>query len=437
MPGLGKGNFIFYKYLGLDEIIADKLEIDDERFINALKEHEKNNYDKALKIYEDILISNENISMSQEYPVLVANNIAVAKAQKKLFDEAEYILKLLLNEKTSRKEIIYFNLSKIYQLKNKKKLFLEYKKMSYEQDESMYRIREKYKNKLEEINKENKEIIFINMEKILSQNYFLDHCHLLPKGQRILAEEILKNIKNKNFIGKYKAIIENSMYNPELYRGNYRKFHYYFKTFADLNKDEISELFEEIFSQQEHDIKTKKLINLYHQNYLIELAIKFYAKHPIYEVLEDLKINTPKVPSDIGRFPEYFLVRTIIPYVEQIEKNKTYKSYFSHEIFRSSEELKKILPEDAKEYIDDYPNELNRKKGQDRFNRIIEKCREMLLNHLKQGSQINERKKATIFWYFRETLRFGSHSRISMMYDRITLEHLGEALMVAFLIEKK
>ena len=51
------------------------------------------------------------------------------------------------------------------------------------------------KIKLEEINKENKEIIFINMEKILSQNYFLDHCHLLPKGQRILAEEILKNIK--------------------------------------------------------------------------------------------------------------------------------------------------------------------------------------------------------------------------------------------------
>ena len=59
-------------------------------------------------------------------------------------------------------------------------------------------------------------------------------------------------------------------------------------------------------SQQEHDIKQKKLINLYHQNYLIELAIKFYAKHPIYEVLEDLKINTPKVPSDIGRFLNIF-----------------------------------------------------------------------------------------------------------------------------------
>ena len=66
----------------------------------------KNNYDKALKIYEDILISNENISMSQEYPVLVAN-IAVAKAQK-TFDEAEYILKLLLNEKTSMKRNYLF-----------------------------------------------------------------------------------------------------------------------------------------------------------------------------------------------------------------------------------------------------------------------------------------------------------------------------------------
>ena len=165
--------------------------------------------------------------------------------------------------------------------------------------------------------------------------------------------------------------------------------------------------------------------------------MKFYTRHPIYEVLEDLKINTPKVSSDIGRFPEYFLIRTIIPYLVELERIKNYKSFFCHEIFRSSDDLKKILPEEIKDSIDGYPHELNKKKDPERFNRIIKKCKDMLLNHLKQGSQIYERKKATIFWYFRETLRFGSHSRLTMMYDRVSLEYIGEALVVAFLIEKK
>ena len=71
-----------------------------------------------------------------------------------------------------------------------------------------------------------------------------------------------------------------------------------------------------------------------------------------------------------------------------------------------------------------------------RFNRIIKKSRSLLLGHLEEGSQIFERKKTTIFWYFRETLRFGSHSRISMLYDRVLLEYLAEALIVAFLIDK-
>ena len=44
--------------------------------------------------------------------------------------------------------------------------------------------------------------------------------------------------------------------------------------------------------------------------------------------------------------------------------------------------------------------------------------------------------KTTIAWYFRETLRFGSHSRISMRYERVPLEWMAEALAVASLLDK-
>ena len=69
-----------------------------------------------------------------------------------------------------------------------------------------YRIRQKYKNKLEEIKKENREVDYINMSQMIKQSHFIDHCHPLPEGQKMLADAILK-IKNKDFKGNKKARI--------------------------------------------------------------------------------------------------------------------------------------------------------------------------------------------------------------------------------------
>ena len=70
-----------------------------------------------------------------------------------------------------------------------------------------------------------------------------------------------------------------------------------------------------------------KLNAISHQNSELESAIKYYAKHPIFGSLADLKINPPQIRSDIGRFPEYFLVRVIIPYIVEIENNGILKSF--------------------------------------------------------------------------------------------------------------
>ena len=59
-----------------------------------------------------------------------------------------------------------------------------------------------------------------------------------------------------------------------------------------------------------------------------------------------------------------------------------------------------------------------------------------MLDHLKGGNQIYNRTKTAIFWYVRETLRFGAHSRYSMRYDRLLLEFLAEGIAVTEVLNK-
>jgi hypothetical protein len=124
-------------------------------------------------------------------------------------------------------------------------------------------------------------------------------------------------------------------------------------------------------------------------------------------------------PSDIGRFPENFILRFLIPYVEQHESKPHLISRFNPELglIHSSKKMKSILPENTICYVSDGVPYFSSEYAVERILLTLDKVGELLIAHLEKGNQIFERTKATIFWYVRESLRFGSHSRISMLYD--------------------
>ena len=437
-PGVGKGNFIFYKYVGLEDKLSKNLDIEDKRFIKALKHEENKNYQIALKLYNKILLENCNHTMSQEYSLMIVNNIAVIKVKQKLFKEAEYIFKLLLKEKYCRKEIIYFNLSQLYKLKNNEKQSVKYKVLSYETDASLYRIRKSYKEKIDEIVSEMSNISLIKMKKIVSPSDYLDHCHLTLNGQEKLAKAIIIQLNSMNNKGDKIAKLENTIYNPETFSGNFETFSDYFRVSSRLKKSEIKDkIFEIINEYNSMDLEKQKIIEITSSDYEIDRALKYYIKHPLFEVLLDLKINYPSEPYDIGRFPEFYLTRLIIPYLKQYEIMKKKNCIFKTDILRKSGDLEKILFDFKIKEKDSIEKLSNKKEISKRVNRIIKKSYLILKQHLENGNQVNERKKTTIFWYFRETLRFGSHSRISMLYERVTLEYVAEGLAVAFLLNMK
>ncbi len=439
--GIGKGNFLFYKYLGVDEKIAKQISIDDPRFNEALLLHEQGEFNEASEAYRNILLESGILSSNLEYQNIIVNNYAVCTAEQGYFEEAEYLLNQLIKERGARIEIIRYNLAQISRLKGNEKEFGSRLAEAYEADKSMYRVREPYKIAVDKIAKKFKNVQIVDIQSIVSDDCYVDHCHPLPERQKIIAQKIAEKLKTLSLTGDQPLAIENRLYNPEYSFGNTLDFHSYFKTFAPFSSAVIKNFISEL---KVSTIDNDELIQNWDSIFenipkTINLAFKYYLKHPCFPRIQDAVEAQPFYPSDVGRFPEFFLVRYLIPYLRVVEQTDKLSKVFFLEtgLLRKSEDFLSILPESIIRDIKKDDIIFNHKYESVRLPKIIQKVRAMLANHLKQGNQVNERMKTTIFWYFRETLRFGAHSRISMRYERILLEFMAEALAVAGVLDLK
>ena len=439
LPGLGKGNFLFYKYLGVDDKI-NPLKIEDNRFINAYINHSNKNFKKALEEYKVILNNPLSHNLGREYPLVLLHNYAVAKAEEGEFEEAKELLKLFINENGSRKEIGLYNLAQISKKEGNQRSYKEFLDQSFESDNHLYRVRKPYQRAIEDISSEDKNIYLVDMEKLLVEDDFLDHCHPLPKGQEKMAKKIQELYASIGIEGNTKAKISNDLYNPELASGNFTKFQDYFKTYSKLSNDEINKQFEKYFSLVEKhgsEIESYLLVKEGISD-SIHNAFNYFFKHPLYTSLEDVKHIETFYPSDIGRFPEYFFYRTLIPHLSKIESNQgdLFNSYNLNSVLVHSSESFQVLLNDLGIHTNFY--ELNEEHlDKKRVQKILKKSEELLVDHLNKSNTIFNRLKTTIYWYVREALRFGSHSRYSMRYDRVLLEYIAEALIICEYYNKK
>lgn len=434
--GIGKGNFSFYKYLGINDKIANQISIPDSRFKVALAFQEAGNFLEAATLYKEILLRPHAVAMSQEYSLLVSNNYAVAKAESGSFEEAIYLLQLLLKEAGIRKEIILFNLSQIKKIQgdqqDAKRLMTE----SFESDTSLYRVRNPYIQAIDALVQKYPFVKMLDMYELIPDKYYLDHCHPLPDGQYILADAIEAKFSEVGVKGDSKAEINNILYNPEFANGNKSFFHDYFKTFANFTESKISEQvdsFRKAYNESVHHSSIPEVNNATRE---LRTAFEYYLRHPIFTSFSDILKFPPKYPSDIGRFPEYFIIRHLIPYLAHYESmgNNQGDLSFQNNILRTSSDLLSILPEEIRSLVDKQPPAFDASLEEKRIEQILAKVHKQLLQHLSNGNQIYNRTKSTIFWYVRETLRFGSHSRYSMRYDRVQLEYLAEGLVVSRII---
>jgi hypothetical protein len=436
LPGLAKGNFLFYKYFGIKDKLASKIIIDDPRFISALQYHENEEYHKALKQYKIILEDPIEVKMGQSYPLMVLNNYAVCLADLGKFEEAKELLNLYLTEKFSRKEIGYYNQAMIEKEENNIKKSLENLEYSYESDTYMYRIRKPYQDVLSKIINEEK-VLSIDLEKYIKDFHFQDHCHLLPSGQILLSKVIQNTYAKIGIKGNEKAKIVNDLYNPDLGNGNISRFEKYFKVNSSINVQRLNKQFQRYFNNFQGQSLEEYELNQLNISNSIQDAYFYFLKHPLFNNKEDFnEINFIK--SDIGRFPENFHYRFLASYIKEIEISHTnlIQSYNEGQfLIHCAADFKKIHLEQTG--LNDLTCVVIENFSKSRLEIILESINQKLIAHLACGNTFYNRIKTTIFWYFRESLRFGFHSRHSMNYDRVLLENIAESLLIVEYFNKK
>jgi len=438
LPGVGKGNFVFYRYLGIKDKISNRLSIPDERFREALAFQEAGDLACATEKYRDILLNSGQLSFHYEYPLIVVNNYAVCAAEKGDLDEAESLLMLLLKERSARREIALFNLAEIYRMRGDEEKYRQYLAESYETDSSMYRIRSPYLAVIDRISARfGKVVNVVDLTAFIEDNLYLDHTHPLKEGQERIAGRIIDYLRDRELAGTATAEIRNILYNPELALGNATEFYTYFRAYAPFREEEIVghvNLLRNALAADDSPVKADALLQILPKE--LKTALGYHLTHPCFPSLRFLALFGPRYPSDVGRFPEYFLVRYLVPYLRLYEREPDFAGQFSPEtdILRKSGNLLTILPNEVIPLVSFEDPAFDQSIEILRLPAILTSCRQALLAHLRGGNQVYERMKTTIFWYFRETLRYGSHSRISMRYDRTILEYIAEALSVASIL---
>jgi len=441
-PGLGKGNFIFYKYLDFQEKFSSVLSIPDKQFIDALRMHEEGECTAALEAYKNTLKKPINTFVNAELPLIVVNNYAVCTAEAGNFAEAEQLLQLLLKEKGIRKEIILFNLAHLYRLRGDMANYRKLVEKAYDADSSLYRVKNSYIEVIDRLALDfPHNIKIVDMSTFADYKLFIDHCHLVPEGQGLLTEKIMEYFAEQKITGGRKdAKIRNILYNPELALGNTTEFYKYYKTYAPYSKEEIKRDIDAIrisCSSSDDPADFEKILHTVSRE--MERALGYYLKYPCFPSIQDVLRFAPEYPHDIGRFPEIFLIRHIVPYLRIAEREPSLAGRFSYDtkLLHTTDEFVSILPEEVASLMPKEDPYIDREFESSRLDRIIAKVNKDLLTHLRLGNQIHERLRTTIFWFFRETLRWGAHSRISMRYDRLFLEYCAEALALAGVLDLK
>lgn len=429
-PGLGKGNFIYYKFINIFDIFRSKLEMPNLRLSKAYNHLEESNFQEAGNIYKNIIAHPNMGDADREIINLSLNNYGVIQANLGNYNEAIEIFEILLSEQGNRKEIIYFNLAQIYKMLGNNDKFSEYTFRSYEEDVNLYRVRRPFLNVIDELCENYRDICLVNMHDFINDNSFLDYCHLLPNGQEKLANKIKDILLPKLNGGTYSSQIENILLNPEVGLGNFTPFEKYFKFNSSLSQEEVQASLSML-------IKSKNSSSVELSNINLVDKFDYYLRHPCFTDYKDIQMFPPVNSTDTGRFPEFYIIRYIFPFLRELDNNPSITFCFdkSPGLLRSSNDFTDLLV--FANISIDQKVDIFSSWSEPKLIQLISKCESMLMENQLKGHQIYNRIKTIIYWYVRESLRFGTHSRISMLYDRITLEYIAEGLAVALLINSK
>jgi hypothetical protein len=388
-PSTAKNNSLFYRIIDHD-INLESLPI------GVLPDLEKV---KLISIQDDSQVTHIDLksmllvvkTYERQQIICAINNLAVKKFYEGQSQVAIQILNQLLCDRQTPSEYIYFNLAKIYQAEGSSAKALEYFIKSLDADTFSYRINSTYRETLERVFVHTNNVNIVDLYESVYDNYFLDHCHLLPQGQNLISNLVCDYISNYIEKGGFSPSLQIFPSNPELCEGDLRPF-------------------DEVFG-----IRSKVSIDTYllqGRAHSLDLLVNFFEA-------DLLKCKYPDI------------IESLIFYTLTEQELKTNSEYLNQTMIRERLRVKNLIDQLGL----NVPKIIKPLKSPELIDKWLSQCffnlNREIQEFIDKEISCSYRMRTIMHWYFRESLYFGFNSSYEMLYSRNSIRRWKEVIYIA------
>lgn len=408
-PGSAKGNFLYYRIIGLQENWKEQELSGLYAILNC---DSSQNLETQLSNIKILIASEED--MEKIYCAI--NNYAVALSNFGEHQSAINLLEALCLDHTQRMEIFTFNLALIHRKKGEQQKYEGLIEESLRLDVSSYRVDKVYAEAVAQVFRKSPNLV--DMESNNYSSLILDHCHLNPAGQIQLANQILSVVMNKKVAGTNAANLTLKVLNPEIVNGDGRKWTEFFgveSNFDSLNLGLSDNLPKDSHNADDESFPLSKFPHKIERDYFernMESLIYTYVKFP--EIIASATL--------FNLFSKYSTFKD-----DELSKRTEY------EIQRLESFFCQIGLKPECLILRDF-NAFERKAW---VNKIFYKVCEELEALLLAEPICDLRVRLTMQWYFRESLMFGFESSEDSKFEREKFRRILESLMIAGLLSQE
>ena len=415
------GNFVFYRLAGIKDRPKLKGGTESLDLIRALEAAQSGDVNRAKDIYRQLC------KPRGEPALIAANNLAGLAVEEGQFQEAREILLKACNDKHPMQPMFDFSLAQLSLREGDTSQALRYMALAHAKDTGSYRVTEQYRGETAKAAQKHG-LSLIDSQKLWPDDLFLDYCHPGGEGHQRLAQELTQTLARAMNLspGEHRPSFVYQPLNPDCYMGLENDFFTHF----GLVKADPAKLDQQTLLLAHTQPYEQALAALSGPEPDAAVRIrKRILAHPLFGMPEALQASPPEAPCDQGRLPEFYFMRHLVPALRGLEDKVAELLGSSAEICPRWQRMKTWWPSPSSGFPEPELDALGQALRPDK---VAERMRALLRASIEAGPVCLDKYRSISYWFFRESLVFGTVSHFSMYIDRMELLMAQEAALITY-----
>ncbi|NJB67083.1 tetratricopeptide (TPR) repeat protein [Desulfobaculum xiamenense] len=349
------------------------------------------------------------------------NNLGTALAGLGQLSDARFELERGLAEHPEYAPLYLANIARVCRMTNRDGEACELNAQAYESDASLYRVRESVRRAALDVAVRNGAGI-VDVAEYADAASFVDYCHPTPELHERLAGAVLAELHGFAPEGGLCAY-RTWFVSPDAYSGRCGTLLDYY--LIDRDEADPGQCFAEFMETAAVDVPGGDM--------LAEAFTGFTRSalaHPLFGHGADLLTVAPEYWFEVLSFPEFHTYRVMSAYMDALEQagEGGILGQYGNFDFSSAAYASLVLMKRPRAL----PREVDMSLPY--AARLVDNVRNALRELGRAAVDPEVRRRTVIYWYTRESFRYGTHSRPSMLIDAWGYERAMEALLAALAI---